>query len=464
MFEIKKTYNSFPSGISDDSFIGAENSIQDMDGIDVQSEERYAQCDTAYYVNEDRTLAWGATWIKETPYGNFISNNTKVQFWGADLVLWGTSWDWMESSWSGVSQETYFFERTWGVKKWNYDGSTIGAFLTTGYPTNNVAITAIGWHITNILFAKLNVIYSFDTTTNSTVTAVTLTPWTVVKYIYAYSINSVVVVAVNGNDTFIYELDFSWSSYNIVAKTPEVDATCIGAYGNKYDVFWIATNGIHQYQARLTQHIKYLTLASNAKVTYDKWLIILSWTNVYKLSKKKPWRNLILTKTEFTANLCDRSTILLNSWAGYKTYKKSVGYKRTNSVTLRPLDGWSYETLKHDLSYKFGFINPEWNTPTAETEKCWIKIEVQTDAMEKDISSFYVTVFEEYEDFIGHKEVNPTTVSKAIELAGYKSEFGYARTRITLYAGSEIWTTNIYEKTPKLFDFSIFANFLQWNN
>lgn len=44
-------------------------------------------------------------------------------------------------------------------------------------------------------------------------------------------------------------------------------------------------------------------------------------------------------------------------------------------------------------------MNQKWNG-TPETEKCGIKIEVQTDEMEKDISSNYVTVFEEYEDFL----------------------------------------------------------------
>lgn len=458
MPDISKTYTSFWQGISDDNFIWSENSIQDMDWIDVQSEERYAKIDWTYKVSEDYLLTWGATWFKNTTSWNFISNLTNVQYSWSNLALSGTAWDWMEVSWSWVNQQNYFFERTSGVKISNYNGSTIGSFLTTGYPTSNIAITAIWWHQSNILFAKDNLVYFFSTVTNTTTLATTLMPWTVVLHTHTINMNSIILVCKNGTTTIVYELEFTGWAYNKVSEVKDNDFVVIWAIGNNYDVFLIWTAWLWQYQWRQIQQVKYFTLTTNAKISYDKWIIISDWGNIYKFSKNKPWRSYILTKNEFTATLVSNWVLLLNVSGWYKTYYKSTGFKRSNTVILRPLDWGIYEIPKHDLSYRIGFINPEWNG-TPETDKCWVKIEVQTDEMEKDISTLYVTVFEEYEDFLWYRDITPQELAKAIETAGYKSQFWYARTRVTLYAGNKVWT--LYTKTPKLFDLTINANYVK---
>jgi hypothetical protein len=457
-YDISKTYNSFWGGISDDDFVGTENSVQDMDGIEVQIEERFISADTAYYIEEDRSLAW-VTWFQNTPYGNFVSNLSSVMLNGTTLSLWGTAWDGVISYGSGAEQQNYFFERTLGVKIANYNGSSIGAFLSSGYPTLSSQITAIGWHIQNILFAKKNILYYFDVSTNTTSIATTLTPWTEVLRIHAVNLDSIVVVGKNWNTTQVYELEFTWWAYNIVSKIENNDFTVLWAVGNIYDVFLIGTNWIYQYQWRQIQHVKYVELSLASKVTYDKWVVILSGNNLYKFSRVKPWRNFILTRIGIdNFDLVSNNYLLDIISGGFRTYIKSTWYKRINTITLRPLDWGMHEIPKQDLSYRIGLITPEWNTPTAETQKCWIKIEVQTDEMEKDIGSFYVTVFEEYENFCWFREIWPQEVAKAIEIAGYKSQFWYARTRITLYAGAQIGSTWIYSKTPKLFDITLSAN------
>ena len=132
-------------------------------------------------------------------------------------------------------------------------------------------------------------------------------------------------------------------------------------------------------------------------------MIIADSNYVYKFSKKKPGRNYTLTKTALATDLVSNGVILQNVSGGYKTYAKASAYKRVNTITTRPLDGGSYATPKCDLSYRIGYITPKWDTPTVESEKAGIKIEVQTDEMERDAQ--YVTVFEEYEDFVGYREV-----------------------------------------------------------
>lgn len=458
-YDISKTYLSFSQGISDDDFIWPENSIEDMDSIDIQSHERYAQADTAYYLNEDYSLAGWASWFKNTTVGNFISNLSVVQYQGSSLALSGTVWDGMATYWSGVNQSHYFFERTSWVKLANYNGTSIGAFLASGYPTANVQITGIGWHIWNILFCKENIVYFFDTWTNTTSTAVTLRPWTRVLYTYTINLNSIVLVCTNWATTYIAELEFTGWAYNTVFEIENNDFTVLWAVGNTYDVFLIGTEWLYQYQGRQIQHVKYMNLTSSAKISYDKWVIIADSNYVHKFSKKKPWRNYIYTKTAIATSLVSNGVILQNVSWGYKTYAKASAYKRANTITTRPLDGGSFATPKCDLSYRIWYITPKWNTPTAETEKAGIKIEVQTDEMERDAQ--YVTVFEEYEDFLGYIEITAQNVAQALENEWYKSEFGYARTRVTLYAGDEIWTTNVYNKTPKLFDLTINANYVK---
>lgn len=104
----------------------------------------------------------------------------------------------MESYGSGSDQINYFFGRTTGIKKTNYIGTTLISTITSGYPTAvNSEVTAIGWHVTNLLFSKLNIIYFLSTVTDTCSTAVTLMPGSVVKKIYSYSFDSTIVVAIN---------------------------------------------------------------------------------------------------------------------------------------------------------------------------------------------------------------------------------------------------------------------------
>lgn len=61
--------------------------------------------------------------------------------------------------------------------------------------------------------------------------AVTLMPGSVVKYIYSYSFDSTIIVAINQGNTFIYEVDFTGGTYNLVGKTPSILSECYDAVG-----------------------------------------------------------------------------------------------------------------------------------------------------------------------------------------------------------------------------------------
>lgn len=459
MADISKTYTNFWGWISDDTDVWQENSVQDMEWIDIQSNERYAKIDTAYDLVDDYSLTGGATWFKNTSNWNFVSNLSTVTLsWSALSISW-SAWDWMASYGTWTSQEHYFFERTQWIKKTAYNGTSPWSFLTSGYPTANIAITAIWWHQGNILFAKSNIVYFFATATDVTATAVTLRPWTVVLQVHTINLDSIVLVCSNGTETLVYELEFTGSAYNIVSETPNNDFTAIGAVGNSYDVFIIATNGIWQYQWRQFTHVKYIELSSWAKVSYDKWPIIIDSGSVYHFGKKKPWRSFALRRTLKTASLVSNWVLLENVSGWFKTYQKSTAYKRTNTITLRPLDWGIYQFPKHDLSYRIWLVNPEWNTPTAETDKCGIKVEIQTSEMKRDNSSLFVTVYEAYEQMFTYIDINPQMVANA--LWTYSSQFGNVTTKITLYAGDKIWSTTLYNKTPQLYDVTISANYVK---
>jgi hypothetical protein len=424
-----------------------------MDWIEVQTEERYTQCDFGFYQLEDYSLAGWAVWFKKTPSWNFVSNTSIVTLNGATLA----SLDWYAMDYYGTwsTQINYFFGSA-TIFKMNYDGSTSVGSVTWAIWGELGMVT--WWHQLNLLFSKQNTIYYIDTNTDTVFTAGSLTKWSVVKCIYPISSSSIVIVATNGGNTHFYEATFSGSTYDIIPTLTEVGRECVGAVGNKYSVYWADNEWIHEYQGRQSQMVKYLTWIS--AITFYKKVIVRANSSVYEFGSKKPWRYSILTKTSRTSTLIDKDLVLYNVWAWYQIHKKSSGYRRANTITLRPLDWGDYSIPKHDLNYRFWIINPEWNTPTAETEKCWIKIEVQTDEMEKDNDSF-VTVYEAYEDFAWYIEIPPFNVATALEWDNRKSEFWYATTRITLYAGSEIGTTDIYEKTPKLFDFTIMANYVK---
>ena len=469
-YDIQTTYNSFGGGISDDAFIWPVNSVADMDSIDVQTNDRYCTAINNYVESgEYDKYWWDYTWIKTTPYWSFRWNTSETlnPTWVQLSATIGTVIDWMESYWSGTDQVNYFFWRTTGIKKTNYLGTTLTTTITSWYPTwVNSEVTAIGWHQANVLFSKLNKVYYLNTATDTCSDAITLPPWTVVKLIYAYSSDSVVVFATSDDDTIAYELQFSGSTYSLVAEIQEKEYKCLKAVGDKYNVYWISTSWLHQYQGRQFSDwpIKSITLWSTAKIGFYRWVIIGNWTDVYSYGNKKSWRNKILTKISvpYTVDAMDRWDILCTKSTKSVLLVFSTWYKRTNTITLRPLDWWSYETPKHDLNYRFWYIFPTFSSYTNSATRCSIVVKVMTDEMERVNSSTYVTVGTYTTDSYWYIEITSMEVAQALATAGYKSEFWYARTNIELLAGDEYTSpTWFYRKTPKLFDFTIYANYVK---
>lgn len=471
MADISKTYTNFWGWISDDPFIWPENSVSDMEWIDIQTNERYATPMDAYSMVEDYSLASTAVWFKNTQYANFVSNWSSVVRNWTTLSLWGSYYDGMESYGSGTAQVNYFFERTTHIKKTNYDGSSVITTITSWYPTTNTQVTAIGWHITNLLFSKDNIIYYLDTATNTCSTATTLMPWSVVKLIYSVSIDTIVVVATNWLSTYIYELAFTGWAYTIVSKIEEEGRLCVSATGDKYSVYWADSEWIHQYQGRQSQMIKYLTWI--VQLEYYKELRILAnnGANIYFYGAKKPWRSMSLRRYEFDGDILSNDKVLNNVSGWYKIYV-STAPKRTNTIVLRPLDGWVTEIPKHELSYRFGYMFDRW-TYTVWTVKQEIEVLIRTDGMEMTTDN-YVSVWtvtdsatETWLDTIGnpkygYMDITPQMITTALQTSNYPSTFWYVSTKILLKAGDEYagspW---FYRKKPKIFDFTINANYVK---
>ena len=55
MATIEKTYTNFWAGISDDDFIGTDNSVSDIEGIEIRKNERYISASEAYVATSSVT-------------------------------------------------------------------------------------------------------------------------------------------------------------------------------------------------------------------------------------------------------------------------------------------------------------------------------------------------------------------------------------------------------------------------
>ncbi len=476
-YQIEKTYTSFWGGISDDDFLGTTNAVKDLDGIDVQTQERYAQASEAYnWLYSQVFYWWSPTWVKNTPNGAFRGNISEVlnPFWWQLSWTIGTVIDRMESYGTGVDQVNYFFSRTGWVKVTNYNGTTLTTTITTNYPTDNVEVTAVGWHVTNLLFAKENKIYYVDTATNTIPTAsstsiVSLTLGTKIKYIYSYSFDSTVVVATNGNDTYIYELEFTGGAYNIVSKVPLIGYLALDAVGNRYDTFIITTFWIFQYQGRQISDKpdKYLILTT-ARVGWDRGVLIGDWSNIYKWRAIKPGRSQSLSRYTVSDSVIDIDWDAILTVSGSNSYiQEQIGaYNRTNTIQLLPLDGWSFQIPKQDLNFRFGYMFERGSYTNSATRQA-IVVKIQTDWMGMINSTTYVEVWRVTDwdttdslgnNKYGYMEITPDMVVTA--LTWYTTEFGYVNVKIELLAGDEYGSPAwFYRKTPKLFDFTCKANF-----
>ena len=455
-YQIEKTYTSFWGGISDDDFLGSEYAVKDLDWIDVQTQERYAQCEPSFFGTTLTSLSGGANWVKEsTIYSFFASNDTTLQLNWTSVALWGSSAYWVDTYGLWLDEVHYIFCNN-KCRKTDNSGTLI-TDITTWYPTLS-SYTYTYWHITNLLFSVGNTIRFIDTVNNVCSTSVlTLTPWTIVKGIYAYSIDSIVVVWVNGYDTFIYELEFTGGAYNIVRKLPIIGYRCEYAVWDNYNVYWVSKEWIHIYQGWQSQFVKKVSLSALKWISFDKVLYILSWDSLYTYGSKKPLRNAILTRNIQDWTFITRSYLILNSWSGYY-WKTRQYYKLTNKITLLPFDWGNYQIPKTDLNFRFWYIFPKWDW-TPETDKAGITLKIQTDEMERQWDSF-VTVWTWATNTAGYIEVYPNDIITAL-WADYSNEFGYVNIEITLTAWKYTWITGAYWKTPKLFDFTARANFVK---
>ena len=83
--------------------------------------------------------------------------------------------------------------------------------------------------------------------------------------------------------------------------------------------------------------------------------------------------------------------------------------------------------------------------------------------MERINAVNYVTVATISDLESSKTDIMLTTIAKALETAGYSSNFGYIRFKITLNSGDPYlpYGSAVFRKTPEVFDFYISHNELQ---
>ena len=463
-YDIEKTYTSFWGGISDDSFLGSEYAVRDMVNIEVQENERYVQISSAYIKwNSKADVWWVMTNVKETPYST-IRWNSSATIIGGDITwtIWSPVYT-VESYGTWSSQKNYFFLNNAGtirLRRTDYLGTTLENTVNSAITAWNVVC---GWHVTNLLFSVDNKIHYANTSSADAITsnAVTFTPWTIVKYIYSYSYDSTVVVTTNWNETHIYELEFTGWAYNITSKWIERSYKCIDAVGDKYNVYWVSAEWIHQYQWRQSQLVKYVALSS-PKLWFKNWIVIWDVSDVYKYGSIKPWRNPALRKytTLQTIIDVDLNTILAQDGSNSVTLSQSWYFLDSNTIRLLPFDGWRQDIMKSDLNFRFGYSFPKYSSAWYDDPRCEIEVKIMTDAMERVNTANFISVWSIATDSYGYYEISPWMVVTALETAWYSTEFNFVHIQIRLKAWDDFGTW-YYWRTPTLFDFTVKANYVK---
>lgn len=166
-YEIEKTYTNFWGWISDDEWIWrGESSVADMDGIDVQTQERY----TTLMDDYSKWQFWNMNaplWMK--------SNNNSSAFITDGTTIYNPSWSSSSSTvWLAIGMEVYgtwvdsigYIFWTTGIQKVTYDWTNVWTPITTNYPSTVTVDSKIGWHVTNLLFSAWDKIYFLDTINN----------------------------------------------------------------------------------------------------------------------------------------------------------------------------------------------------------------------------------------------------------------------------------------------------------
>lgn len=465
-YDIEKTYTSFWWGIADDEFIWWSTQVLDISWIDVRTNSRFLVANSKFQTSSQVSIGavWGATGIKYTPYWVFTWDTDDVYLWLGN-VTWVT-WFWfsaIEYGWvddTVTNQINYLFGQT-VVKKCNYNCSSVLASPATAIWDT---VTATAWHLTNILFSQKNKIYYYDSNSDTITLWTTLEPWLRVKKIYSYSTSSIIVIWVKWNDTIIYEIEFTGWAYNILRKLPITGYKCIDAVWDGYSMYWTSREWIHQYQWGWSQLVRKVTFNSSdiAKLAYNKWLLLIAdWQNYYRYWATKPWYTPILDKivSDYSISAVDKDYVAtFNGTSRYYDQLTAGWYYLTNTIDLLPIDWGIYEIPKHDLTIRYGYINPLFSSYTNTTDRCEIQIQVKTDEIERNWTG-WLTIHTNAEDTYGYKEISPQEIITAMESNWLKSEWGYLKIRIVEKSGDKPWTA--YLKTSKVFDITIKANYVK---
>ena len=141
----------------------------------------------------------------------------------------------------------------------------------------------------------------------------------------------------------------------------------------------------------------------------------------------------------------------------------SSTYRANNYYITAPYTAGQFGVKKDGLGITVGHRFQPFSQYTTTTILASITIGVQTDLMERINAVNYVTVATISDLESSKTDIMLTTIAKALETAGYSSNFGYIRFKITLNSGDPYlpYGSTVFRKTPEVFDFYISHNELQ---
>lgn len=473
--------------IADDEYLSRKWEASDMNNIDISSPrkiipatafwtliETYWSSDTLNYVTET-ILDWIPTVVQSYWTATFVWAVNTTAYAPAASVHLST---WFSSAWWAWHVDTnpdkarHFFI-------WTSNIYVVNA-LWTALETAAISISnqsavwssrAICYNPQDwlILYARANKIYSIDsvtyTVTNTAVwQKVKLLSWAVIKYIYPYN-NNIIVVSVLWNDTYIDTITQSGWTYTVSWYTTIVKwYKCIDAVGNNWIIYWISSDWIHMFSWQ-NQFIKKLqssyVFSTSSRVAYNKgYLKIVDWTTLWTFWHTSPWFKDGLSKQDIdysaywvTENYAMVFRTWLNKW--YVDAKQTWRYNLTNTWTSMPYMADEFWATKEWLWIRLWHRFPR-TAYTDATVQCSIVFQVQTDQLNAVNSSTWVTV----KTITDHTEIftniTPSEISKALETAGYTSNFNWIKFKINLTGWDMTWS--VYKKVPELFDFRINHN------
>lgn len=475
--------NNWWGWIWDDPFLHRNGEVLDMDGIDIRTTPRKIQW----------ALSFLWTYATQTaPYNDTLAYVTEtidwvVQSYGSHCYISATSIDSLVAGadrhitvGSNFSDYNVTTNPEW-VRHFffTYDNATnpikIVAYAA-GVRANRTAINTSGWAspaniVSNrctavcylwkgsIIFARWNKIYELnpDTETLTAGAKIELEIGAVVKNLYYYNWTITIVYNI-GNDCYIRNATYDGVIYKLTYYADiSIWEKCIASTMNRWILYWISTSGIFTYSGQ-SQLVKAYTFSTGTVCFYSKWILrIADGSNFYEYGVNKPGYWNPLTKISTTLpiyGVTQTYVITFQSWSNIFRYDSVWAYKANNYIITHPYTASDFSWKKLGLWLRVWHRFDRLASYTTTTIQSSITIGIQTDLMERVNNTTYVTIASIIDLESSYTDILPTVISKALETAGYSTEFWYFRLKITISSWDPyVWYgSTLFRKTAEVFD------------